>query len=135
MMAQKRVEKENKEISECSFKPRINTDYSFSNSQTQDYVNMKNERFDKLYKLGTNINLNRKDRNYDEVEIEKNAKECTFKPVLISTYLVYYSREVNFDTNPRQFEDSSYQKHFDRLKNGRIVLNLLLNRNEKSRIL
>jgi hypothetical protein len=45
----------------------------------------------------------------------------------------YHLREVNFDTNPRQFEGSSYQKHFDRLKNGRIVLKLLLKRNEKSR--
>lgn len=86
MMAQKRVEKENKEISECSFKPKINGDYSFSQNQTQDYMNVKNERFDRLYKLGTNLNLNRKDRNYEEVEIEKYAKECTFKPTLIPTY-------------------------------------------------
>lgn len=84
-MAKKRVDLENKEISECSFKPKINIDYSFSQSNNE--ISTKNERFDKLYKMGTKMLLNRKDRLNEDLEVEKNAKECIFKPVLLNKYI------------------------------------------------
>ena len=80
-MAKNRLDLENKEISECSFKPKINFDYSFSQSNNVD-INSKNDRYEKLYKMGTKMLLNRKDRQIEEIEVEKNSKECSFKPVL-----------------------------------------------------
>lgn len=38
------------------------------------------ERLDHLYKLGIQMNLNRKDRNKMDVEAEKCQEECTFSP-------------------------------------------------------
>ena len=112
-MAKKRLEIENKEISECSFKPKINVDYSFSQSQNGELLNNPKERFDKLYKLGTNMLLNRKDRQYDDIDVDKNAKECVFKPNINSS-------PVKFEQDTNAFEGSSYQKQFDRLKKGRL---------------
>lgn len=103
-MARKRVETESKEILECSFKPKINNDYTLEHSRI--------DRFENLHKNGTKHIQNKKDRAKEEIEVEKNAKECTHKP-LITNEIIDFNQKTN------AFDQSSYHTFFDRLKKGR----------------
>ena len=101
-MARKREEIASKEILECSFKPKINIDYPLEQSRI--------DRFDNLHNFGTKHIQNKKARPIEEIEIEKNEKECTHKPEI--------SKEiVDFTQNLDAYNQSSYHMFFDRLKN------------------
>jgi len=73
----KKQEKEKETLKECTFKPKIN-----SNSVKMNESSKKDskKRIDQLYKIGKTILTNKKDKTKDEIEAEKNQKECTFKP-------------------------------------------------------
>lgn len=78
--ASKKAEMEKKQIAECTFHPKVNVEYSFSNNTTLENQNPRSERFEILYKTGKNNNLNRKDKTKEEIDVEKNSKECLFHP-------------------------------------------------------
>jgi hypothetical protein len=73
-MAKKREENESKELVECSFNPKINNDYPVDHQ--------RNDRFENLYRIGKEQIANRSDKKSEDVEREKNEKECTYKPSL-----------------------------------------------------
>ena len=62
----------NKELEGCTFKPVIN-------EHPQRHQNPQ-ERLDFMYKAGQQNMLNRKDRERNEVELERQGKECLFVP-------------------------------------------------------
>ena len=70
-MASKREEMTRNEVKQCSFAPKIQ---EFALDQP------RGERFENLYRLGTKFLQNRKDKSLEEVEMEKNGKDCTYKP-------------------------------------------------------
>ena len=71
-MAKKREETESKELVECSFNPTINIDFPFDQS--------RNDRFEHLYRIGREQIINKSDRKREDIEKEKNEKECTHFP-------------------------------------------------------
>ena len=73
-MAKKREEEESKELVECSFIPKINSEYPIDQP--------RNDRFDHLYRIGKDHIANRSDRKREDIEREKNEKECTHKPAM-----------------------------------------------------
>jgi len=113
LMAQKREEIESKELSNCTFKPKVNVEYSFSNTIHENST-QKTDVFDNLYKHGKNLKVNRKDRTKEEIEIEKNGKECVFNPQI-------NSNPIDFSKSPPgNYNSPEYQKYFERLKQGRV---------------
>jgi hypothetical protein len=79
-IALKREEKERNEKINCTFKPKIN-------NPTKDGL-IKVNRYEKLYQEGKIKRSILKNRNNEEIEIEKNIVECTFKPNINKKY--YY---------------------------------------------
>lgn len=75
--------KEDLEISKYDFIPKINNSNNVKNAHGQN-------RFDMLYKvaeLNENQNrINKKDKTKDDIEVEKNANELTFKPQINKNY-------------------------------------------------
>ena len=78
-MAKKREETESKELVECSFNPKINTDFPLEQS--------RNDRFEHLYRIGKEQLTNKSDKKKEDIEKEKNEKECTHKPNVTKYFL------------------------------------------------
>ena len=57
---------------ECSFNPTINIDFPFDQS--------RHDRFELLYRIGREQIINKSDRKREDIEKEKNEKECTHFP-------------------------------------------------------
>ena len=74
-MAKKKEEIEGQELTQCTFKPKL-----IPNLEIDQNMGNRGERFEQLYKIGTSMNLNKKNRKKDEFEWEKNEKFCTYKP-------------------------------------------------------
>jgi len=106
IMAKKKEEEEHKELDSCTFSPKI-LEYLLEQP--------RNNRFDTLFKMGTRVNQNRKDRPRAEIEVEKNGKECTFKPNLSIDLPAAKSFPKEED-----FEHFSYQYFYHRLKLARL---------------
>jgi len=106
IMAKKKEEEEHKELDYCTFSPKI-----------LEYIleQPRKDRFDTLFKMGTRVNQNRKDRPRAEIEVEKNGKECTFKPNLVIDLPAATSFPKEED-----FEHFSYQYFYHRLKLARL---------------
>jgi len=104
IMAKKKEETESKELVECSFRPKINSDYPLEQSRI--------DRFEALHKVGTKLIQNKKEKTKEEYEIEKNGKECTHVP-LVSKEIADYSEGAN------AFDGASYNMYFERIKKGR----------------
>jgi len=104
-MAKKREETESKELVECSFNPKINSEYPLEQSRI--------DRFEGLYKVGAKRIQNKKEKTKEEYEIEKNGKECTHIPLVSKEIFDYSEGNNTFDGN------SSYSIYFERIKKGR----------------
>ena len=63
-------------MKDCTFKPKIN--------QLQGELRKNNsvKRLDELHKIGKQYISGKKNKTRDEIEIEKNQQEYTFKPNL-----------------------------------------------------
>jgi len=105
LTAKRREENESKELVECSFRPKVNSEYP--TEQPRD------NRFETLYKVGTKHLQVRKDKPKEEYEIEANGKECTHKPNITKESFDYSQSTVSFD-------DESHHSYFDRTKTGRL---------------
>ena len=66
----------NKELENCTFKPNVNHNYPLKENEDGSQMG----RIEYLYKMGLQIFLNRKDKTKDDIDKEKNEKECTFTP-------------------------------------------------------
>lgn len=78
---QKQVEKEKQEMSKCSFKPQIsrNSKLILSNTEGSKQASTFDEKLNNLYN-GYKNKKERKDKSPEEVDFEKNWKECYFHP-------------------------------------------------------
>ena len=123
-----RKQKEEEEMKQCTFKPKINTNHKKDNDDIQ-FPNVE-ERAELLYKKGTEILLNKKDKTSDEIEVERNKKDFTFKPNI---------HEVNYDVfkkNKRLVnEDADVKKLMERLENGRKERNIKMISQERGEFL
>ena len=85
-------ELENKEIKECTFKPKINlTSPLYLNLTKEKYKkflskkntdNKKFNRIEEMYEQGKQTMKSRKNKTKIEIEIEQQMHECTFHPQL-----------------------------------------------------
>ena len=115
-------------MKQCTFKPKINTNHKKDNDDVQ-FPNVE-ERAELLYKKGTEILLNKKNKTSDEIEVERNKKDFTFKPNI---------HEVNYDVfkKNKRFvnEDADVKKLMERLENGRKERNIKMISQERGEFL
>ena len=107
-------ELEKKELKECTFKPKIIECNLFKENKE----NEKNKnRFEELYKKGTEILKSKKNRTTEEIEAEKQRNECTFHPdISISVEKKIIETKFNNDI----YNEKEYKDLYERLKHGRI---------------
>ena len=109
-------ELDRKELQECTFKPKINPDY-ISNKTNKEKENNnldnKKDRMVEMYEKGTADIKKRKNRTKDEMEVEAQIKECTFKPKKINDKIP----ETKFSNDI--YKEKQYKQLYQRLKNGR----------------
>lgn len=115
-----REEKELKELEYCTFKPKINNNYPIRDNivPLDDNILRTSEyRVEQMYKVGTETLISRKNRTRDDMELDKNAKECTFKPNINEKELnnIFEIKGNNLNN------DKDIQKFNERMKRGRIV--------------
>ena len=105
-------EKEEKKI--CTFRPKINSNSQYKNNiiPVGENVNIQELRMEMLYKKGTENLLNKKDKTLEEIELEKNKKELTFKPNINEVNYNMFNKNLNID-------DYDIQKFNKRLQKGR----------------
>ena len=124
-----RKQKEEEEMKQCTFKPKINTNHYKKDNDDVQFPNVE-ERAELLYKKGTEILLNKKNKTSDEIEVERNKKDFTFKPNI---------HEVNYDVfkkNKRLVnEDADVKKLMERLENGRKERNIKMISQERGEFL
>jgi hypothetical protein len=101
------------EMANCTFKPAINTDYVSTRKSLEE--DGRKDRFNKLFHQGTQIISSKKDRAKEDIDLEKNQSECTFKPQL-SQVKVEDDRKIKNDI----YKEKSYELLYSRLANGRI---------------
>jgi hypothetical protein len=113
MNAMIKEEQKDKEMEECTFKPKINEDYISSREGIEN--DTRKGRWDQLYKTGIQIISSRKDKPKDIIEVELYGKECTFRPQL-------FNEPVKDDGKIQNdiYNEKSYELLYSRLKNGRI---------------
>ena len=116
-------------MKQCTFKPKINTNHYKKDNDDVQFPNVE-ERAELLYKKGTEILLNKKNKTSDEIEVERNKKDFTFKPNI---------HEVNYDVfkkNKRLVnEDADVKKLMERLENGRKERNIKMISQERGEFL
>ena len=104
------IKKEEEELRECTFKPKINNYNPFLNKSNSKQKNK--EIIEKLY------SDNKKKNNKNQIELEdkkiKNEKELTFKPNLISKSPKKIKK--NFNERLKSFDDQKIED-LNRLKN------------------
>jgi len=105
-------------MKDCTFKPKINSNYRKDNVIPVD--NSSVERYDLLFKLGTQSIIQKKDKTRNDYEIEKYGDECTFKPNINTENPSKYEAKNDF------FNERDLEKYNDRMKKGRIVYILFL---------
>ena len=118
----------NKDIKECTFKPKINSNYpvyikpkkenyekykKFISNKSSD--KNKNDRIEEMYEEGKKTVRLRKDRNKIDIEIEKQKKECTFRPNVYPNKKIKKNNYISDIYNEKQ-----YISLYDRLKKGRL---------------
>ena len=112
-----REELEKKELVECTFKPKINPEYTGKkNNKTKGAKNEDNKknRMIELYEKGTADIKKRKNKTTEEMEVEAQIKECTFQPKKISQKIP----ETKFSNDI--YKEKEYKKLYQRLKIGRM---------------
>ena len=78
----KKEEREMTQMKDCTFRPKINSNYNVEMKKTVESKERNKNRIDVLYKKGMSSGLAKKDKTTEEYEVEKNHKECTFRPYL-----------------------------------------------------
>ena len=110
-------ELEKKEMEECTFKPKINPEYTGNKKNNKLKEEKKEEnkksRMVELYEKGTADIKKRKNKTKDEMEIEAQINECTFKPKKIANKIP----ETKFNNDI--YKEKQYKKLYERLKFGR----------------
>ena len=100
-------ENEKKAMLECTFKPKM------QNKSTIKKTSGAN-RFKELFIKGSEKEKNRKNRTQDDFDLEKNGKECTFKPNIEQSTTI---PETHFTNDI--YNEKSYQIFYERIKNGK----------------
>ena len=119
-------ELEKKELKECTFKPKINQGYVNKNTKKEKEknslnnvnTNMNNEKKNRvveLYEKGTADIKKKKDKTSEEMEVEKQIKECTFHPNIKIEEKIPETRFTN-DIH----REKEYRNLYERLKKGRM---------------
>ncbi|MCQ2818325.1 MAG: hypothetical protein MJ252_13745 [archaeon] len=104
----KKEEQEEKEMEGCTFTPTIN------NSSTITKAHGAN-RFEELFKKGSEKEKSRKNRTRDDFDMEKYGSECTFTPTFEPPV---EETETKFKNDI--FKEKSYQLLYERLRNGKM---------------
>jgi hypothetical protein len=112
-----REEKEIKELEKCTFKPKINN-YTFRDNIFPVDSIQKDQRIERLHRIGTESIINKKNKTKDDIEIEKYGKECTFKPNINERDFAAVFDGAKQEMNHREYND--VQKFNERMKRGRI---------------
>jgi hypothetical protein len=110
-------ELEKKEMVECTFKPKINPEYTGGkNNKSKEGKNEENKknRMVELYEKGTADIKKRKNKTKDEMEVEAQIKYCTFQPKKITQKIP----ETKFSNDI--YKEKEYKKLYQRLKVGRM---------------
>lgn len=114
-----KLNKERNELNNCTFRPMINRKTPFENNiiSLSKFENRLSENINEmLYQRGTVTTLNRFDRDKNEVEYERQMKECTFQPKINNDNKRFYTTNNNSMTfSGRQEED----KYIERYRNSR----------------
>ncbi len=86
-----REERELKELENCTFKPKINNYANKDNVVPFEMNGIQAElRIEKLHRIGTETLINKKDKTRDDMELEKNRKEYTFKPSINDRFVINF---------------------------------------------
>ena len=110
-------ELEKKEMVECTFKPKINPEYTGGkNNKSKEAKNEENKknRMVELYEKGTADIKKRKNKTKDEMEVEAQIKYCTFQPKKVTQKIP----ETKFSNDI--YKEKEYKKLYQRLKVGRM---------------
>ena len=111
---------EKNELKECTFKPKINENYvskKASNEKEADNsrnTDNKKNRMIELYEKGTADIKKRKNKTIEQMEVEAQIKELTFKPKKISEKIP----ETKFSNDIHK--EKEYKNLYQRLKYGRM---------------
>ena len=117
-------ELEKKELKECTFKPKINQDYAnkMSNKEKNASINVnantnneKKNRMIELYEKGTADIKKKKDKTSEEIELERQIKECTFHPKIKIEEKMVETKFINDIHGEKE-----YRNLYQRLKKGRM---------------
>ena len=127
-----------KEIKECTFKPKINPPYVIVKKGKEDSVKKKSKeekknlkddkslkkskskgknKFEELYEQGKKILQSKKDKPKEEIELEQQRKECTFQPS-IKNISIKKVPKLNFSNDI--YNEKEYKNLYERLKHGRL---------------
>jgi hypothetical protein len=100
-------------MANCTFKPTINSEYVSTRKSLEE--DGRKDRFNKLFRQGTQVLSSKKDRNKEDIDLEKNQSECTFKPQL-SRIQIEDDGKIKNDI----YKEKSYELLYSRLENGRV---------------
>ena len=127
-----------KEIKECTFKPKINPPYVVmkkgkeDNNKKNSFEEKKNlkdgkslkktkskgkNKFEELYEQGKKSLQSKKDKPKEEIELEQQRKECTFQPN-IKNIDIKKVQKTNFNNDI--YNEKEYKNLYERLKHGRL---------------
>ena len=128
------------EIKECTFKPKINKSYpamkkgnkeeNQNKKEKKENEENKNEdkslkknknksknKFEELYEQGKKKLQSKKDKSREEIELEKQRKECTFQPN-IKNLNINQIPKTNFNNDI--YNEKEYKYLYERLRHGRL---------------
>ena len=118
-------ELEKKELKECTFKPKINENYIIKKEKIKNESNSvnantntnndKKNRMIELYEKGTSDIKKKKNRTSEEMEVEKQIKECTFHPNIKIEEKIPQTKFKN-----DIYREKEYKNLYERLKKGRM---------------
>ena len=138
----RKQELNNKQIQECTFKPKINTTrptfINFKNSRSKKNKNIimeknkeykNNRRLEELYEKGTRTIKSKRNRSIVEIELEEQIKECTFKPDVYGTTSNKKNQKnkINIDI----YNEKQYRSWYERLKKGRLNQLVKISNNDR----
>ena len=127
-----------KEIEECTFKPKINPPYVVVKKGKEDNIKKKSKeekkdlkddkflnknkskgknKFEELYEQGKKILQSKKDKPKEEIELEQQRKECTFQPSIKNNDIKKVPK-TNFKNDI--YNEKEYKNLYERLKHGRL---------------
>ena len=125
-----------KEIKECTFKPKINQTYPVLKRRKEENIRKnqngdkkkadkslkKNKskgknKFEELYEQGKRILQSKKNKPKEEIELEQQRKECTFQPNIKN---IDFKKVSKYNFNNDIYNEKEYKYLYERLKHGRL---------------